>query len=97
MSLMGLMGVGAKAQNNGTWTIYDTRNSDICGNNISALAADSKGVWAGTYQGLCRLIGPAWMDYAMFNEKLKDQSVNCLMIDARGILWIGTDDHGIIE
>ncbi len=87
---------GLYAQN-GTWTLYDVRNSDICGNNISALAADSKGVWAGTYQGLCRLSGASWMDFSMFNEKLKDQSVNCLMLDQRGILWIGTDDYGVIE
>ena len=37
---------------NGKWEVYDTRSSDICGNNISAIAADAKGVWAGTYQGL---------------------------------------------
>ena len=97
MGFMGLMGNMATAQSNGTWTVYDTRNSDICGNNISALAADNKGVWAGTYQGLCRLGGAAWMDYSMFNDKLKDQSVNCLMVDARGVLWIGTDDYGVIE
>lgn len=97
MGFLGLMGNMATAQSNGTWTVYDTRNSDICGNNISALAADNKGVWAGTYQGLCRLGGAAWMDYSMFNDKLKDQSVNCLMVDARGVLWIGTDDYGVIE
>ena len=96
MGLLNLMELNAEAQN-GSWTVYDTRSSDICGNNISAIAADAKGVWAGTYQGLCRMTGASWMDYSMFNEKLKDQSVNCLMIDARGILWIGTDDHGVIE
>ena len=97
IGLRGLVGFDAKAQENGTWTVYNTRTSDICGNNISALAADGRGVWAGTFQGLCRLSGPAWMDYSMFNEKLKDQSVNCLMIDSRGVLWIGTDDYGVIE
>ena len=96
MGLMGFMSNMGHAQN-GTWSIYDTRSSDICGNNISALAADNKGVWAGTYQGLCRLAGASWMDYSMFNDKLKDQSVNCLMVDARGVLWIGTDDYGVIE
>lgn len=94
--VMGFIGNMGHAQN-GTWTVYSTRTSDICGNNISALAADSRGVWAGTYQGLCRLSGPSWLDYSMFNEKLKDQSVNCLMIDKRGVLWIGTDDYGVIE
>ena len=82
---------------NGTWTVYNTKNSDIGGNNISAIAADSKGAWVGTYQGLCRLNGGSWLDYAMFNEKLKDQSVNCLMTDKRGVVWIGTDDYGVIE
>lgn len=96
MGLMAFIGTIGHAQN-GTWTVYDTRSSDICGNNISALAADSRGVWAGTYQGLCRLSGPSWLDYSMFNDKLKNQSVNCLMIDHRGVLWIGTDDYGVIE
>ena len=92
-----LVSLGAQAQQNGTWTLYNTKNSDIGGNNISAIAADSKGVWVGTYQGLCRLNGASWLDYAMFNEKLKDQSVNCLMVDKRGVVWIGTDDYGVIE
>jgi len=82
---------------NGIWTVYDTRTSDICGNNISAITADDNLLWAGSYQGLCRLKGNTWTDYAMFNEKLKGQSVNCLMVDKRGILWIGTDDYGVIE
>lgn len=89
-------GTTAWAQN-GTWTVYDTQTSDIGGNNISAIAPDKNGTWVGTYLGLCRLKGGEWMDYAMFNEKLKDQSVNCLMVDKRGVLWIGTDDYGVIE
>ena len=69
MGLMGLMSVGARAQN-GTWTMFDTRTSDICGNNISAITADDNSIlWAGSYQGLCRLKGNTWTDYAMFNEK----------------------------
>ena len=96
-ALVALTSVGLHAQSNGTWTTYNTKNSEIGGNNISAIAADSKGVWVGTYQGLCRLNGAEWLDYAMFNEKLKDQSVNCLMTDKRGVVWIGTDDYGVIE
>lgn len=99
ISLMGLMGLTeskAVAQN-GTWTVYDTRTSDICGNNVQAIATDGRGVWVGTYQGICRMNGASWMDFSMFNEKLKDQSVNCLMVNNRGNLWIGTDDYGVIE
>ena len=94
--LLMLSATTAWAQN-GTWTIYNTKNSDIGGNNISAIAADTRGAWVGTFQGLCRLNGGSWLDYAMFNEKLKDQSVNCLMVDRRGVVWIGTDDYGVIE
>lgn len=97
IALLGLIGTESFAQNNGSWVLFDVRNSDICGNNISAISADADGVWAGTYQGLCRLKGLSWTDYAMFNEKLENQSVNCLMTDPRGILWIGTDDYGVIE
>ncbi len=97
LSLMLLAFCSLSAQENGYWQVYDTRTSDISGNNISAVAPDSKGVWVGTYQGLSRLNGPSWMDYSMFNEKLKNQSVNCLMVDERGVVWIGTDDYGVIE
>ena len=81
----------------GKWTVYDTQTSDICGNNVSALATDGSGAWVGTFNGLCRLKGTGWMDYAMFNEKLKDQSINCLMVDKKGTLWVGTDDFGVVE
>ena len=90
------LGAAAMAQGNGTWTLYNTKNSDIGSNNIAAVAADNKGAWVGTYQGLCRLNGASWLDYAMFNEKLKDQFVNCLVVEGNR-LWIGTDDYGVIE
>ena len=85
LGLIGLMGFNSLMAQNGTWTVYDTRTSDICGNNISAITADDNLLWAGSYQGLCRLKGNTWTDYAMFNEKLKGQSVNCLMVDNRGV------------
>ncbi len=91
-----LASLGLNAQK-GTWKVYDTRTSDICGNNISALATDGGGAWVGTFNGLCRLKGSGWMDYAMFNEKLKNQSINCLMVDKKGTLWVGTDDFGVVE
>ena len=83
---------------NGTWRLYNTNNSDIAGNNVLAIAADSKGaIWVGTLNGLCRLTGKnTWTDYAMFNKKLKGQSVNCMTFDKDGWLWIGTDDFGVI-
>ena len=89
--MMMLATMAATAQN-GAWTLFDTRTSDIGGNNIAAIAPDSKGVWVGTYQGLSRLNGGTWTDYSMFNEKLKDQSINCMMTDNRGVWGIPADE-----
>lgn len=63
-----------------------------------AVSSDDKGaVWVGTTLGLCRLSGRTWTDYSMFNQKLKDQFINCIAVDGRGVLWIGTDDYGVFE
>ena len=79
------------------WVNYNVRNSEINGNNVLAIACDAKGnLWVGTTLGLCQLKGRTWTDYAMFNEKLKDQFVNCLVVEGNR-LWIGTDDYGVIE
>lgn len=80
------------------WTIFNTSNSDIAGNNILALTTDAKGnKWVGTNLGLCRLTGRTWTDYTMFNKKLKDQFINCLTTDKEGNLWLGTDDYGVMK
>ena len=68
LAIIALQALSMQAQN-GAWVVYDTRNSDIGGNNIAAIAPDQKGVWVGTYQGLSRLSGPSWLDYSMFNSR----------------------------
>ncbi len=79
------------------WTHYEPDNSDINGDNVLAVASDNRGnLWVGTTQGLNRLKDGVWTDFADFNEKLKDQFVNCLVADGN-TLWIGTDDYGVIE
>jgi len=86
--------LGAAAQN---WTTFTMANSEL-GNTILAMAADKKNnKWFGTDLGMARLTGKSWTDFAMFNEKLKGQYVNCLTVDANNVLWIGTDDYGVIE
>lgn len=86
--------VGAGAQK---WTNYTVKNSGLIGNNILAVANDGHGgLWVGSTQGLNKLKDGSWTDYAEFNEKLKNQFVNCLVVEGN-TLWIGTDDYGIIE
>lgn len=80
-----------------TWTNYTMKNSGITGNNILAITSDIRGnIWVGTTQGLSRYKDGEWTDFADFNEKLKNQFVNCLVVEGN-TLWIGTDDYGVIE
>lgn len=80
-----------------TWTNYNKKNSGLIENNILAVTSDKWGnLWVGTTQGLNKLREGQWTDYADFNEKLKDQFVNCLVAEGN-TLWIGTDDYGVIE
>lgn len=73
------------------------QNSEL-GNSILAMTSDKKGSkWFGTELGMARLTGKTWTDFSMFNEKLKGQYVNCLTVDDNNMLWIGTDDYGVIE
>ena len=96
LTIISLLAVAivSQAQN---WTQFNKTNSEL-GNTILAMASDKKNVkWFGTDLGLARLSGKTWTDFAMFNEKLKDQYVNCLTVDASNKIWIGTDDYGVIE
>lgn len=79
------------------WSRFTMKNSEL-GNTILAMASDKKGYkWFGTELGMAKLVGKSWTDFSMFNQKLKDQYVNCLTVDANNVLWIGTDDYGVIE
>jgi len=79
------------------WTRFTMQNSEL-GNSVLAMASDKRNnKWFGTELGMARLTGKTWTDFAMFNEKLKGQYVNCLTVDANNVLWIGTDDYGVIE
>jgi len=79
------------------WTRFTMQNSEL-GNSLLAMTSDRKNVkWFGTELGMARLTGKTWTDFSMFNSKLKGQYVNCLTVDANNVLWIGTDDYGVIE
>ncbi|MCQ2275218.1 MAG: T9SS type A sorting domain-containing protein [Bacteroidales bacterium] len=79
------------------WTNYNKKNSGLIENNILAVTTDKwDNLWVGSTQGLNKFANGQWTDYAEFNEKLKDQFVNCLVSDGN-TLWIGTDDFGVIE
>ena len=89
-----LLAIAAPAQK---WTNFTMKNSDLTGNNILAIDVDNRGnLCVGTTQGLNSYKNGSWTDYSDFNEKLKNQFVNCLLSEGN-TLWIGTDDYGVIE
>jgi len=94
ITLATMLALSASAQK---WTNYTTKNSGLTGNNILAVTVDNRGnLWVGTTQGLNSFKNDSWTDYSDFNEKLKNQFVNCLVAEGN-TLWIGTDDYGVIE
>ncbi|MBQ7063072.1 MAG: hypothetical protein IJM88_07275 [Bacteroidales bacterium] len=95
--MMAAFGLPFGALNAQNWTRFTMQNSEL-GNSVLAMAADKKNnKWFGTELGMARLSGRTWTDFSMFNEKLKGQYVNCLTVDGSGVIWIGTDDYGVIE
>ena len=77
--LFTLAALAASAQK---WTNYTEKNSGLIGNNILAITTDHRGnLWVGSTQGLNKFKDGQWTDYADFNEKLKNQFVNCLVVE----------------
>ncbi|BAP55870.1 two-component system sensor histidine kinase/response regulator [Thioploca ingrica] len=86
----------------GEWTVYDQENSDLPNNTIRSLLSDGQGgLWIGTLQedGYGGWIGGGlvhwnrsdeWTGYQQENSGLPDDTVNSLLSDGKGGLWIGT-------
>jgi hypothetical protein len=84
----------------GEWTIYDTRNSGLPYNGVTALAVDARGtIWVGTGRwwahaggGLAEFDGTNWAVYNASNSGLPDNDHTGLSIDASGNVWSGTEN-----
>jgi hypothetical protein len=84
----------------GEWTIYDTRNSGLPYNGVTALAIDAEGIlwvgtgrwWAHTGGGLAKFDGTNWTVYNASNSGLPDNDHVSLSIDAEGNIWSGTEN-----
>jgi sugar lactone lactonase YvrE len=76
----------------GTWTQYNTSNSDLPNNGVYAIAIDDNGAkWFGTgYGGVARFDGATWTIYDASNSGLLSNNVNTIAIDNDGAKWFGT-------
>ncbi|MGC8837041.1 MAG: two-component regulator propeller domain-containing protein [Anaerolineae bacterium] len=75
-----------------TWTKYDTSNSGLGGNGISALVvAPGETLWAGTTDaGVSHFDGTTWTSYDTGNSGIVSDQVRALTLDAQNRLWVGT-------
>jgi len=74
------------------WTVYNTSNSDLPDNYVTALAIDAlENKWIGTCNGFAKFDGRNWRAYAL-NFGLPFEDVNALAIDGSN-LWIGNGPY----
>ena len=72
------------------WTVYNTNNSDISGNNVWNVTCDGIHVYISTNgYGLDYKFGSNWYQYNVGNSDLPDNEVNPVYIDPFGKIWIG--------
>lgn len=86
------------------WVVYDSSNTALGSNNISAnaLLYDSEGnIWAGTWGGGVSMFnGTEWVTYDTGNSPLPDQTVWAACVDSSDVVWFSTlegiasFDHG---
>ncbi len=85
----------SRAQNNG-WFTYDTTNSAIPSNIVTAVLTDpDNDVWVGTFSGLAKF--EDFFNWTILNtstSNLPDNRITCLNLDASGRIWAGTLSGG---
>jgi ligand-binding sensor domain-containing protein len=73
------------------WVIYDTSNSDLAANQVSAIAVDRDGsLWFATDSGACRYDGVGWTTYTPVNSGLPYERVTAITVDSSGNKWFAT-------
>jgi hypothetical protein len=78
------------------WTIYDTSNSGLPDDSVSALALEGDDArWFGTQGGVARFDGTTWTVYDTSNSGLPDDHVRAIAIDPGGVKWFGTATGGV--
>lgn len=85
-----------RAQTQG-WFTYDTLNSGIPSNLVTAVEIDAQNaVWVGTAGGLARLENFFnWTVWDQGNSALRDNWISCVKKDPSGRMWVGTHSGGL--
>jgi ligand-binding sensor domain-containing protein len=87
-------GNGVGKYTDGTWTYYNTSNSSLLSNSVTALATISNGgMIIGTYYGLSFLSASgAWSSYK--DPYVTTMPINAIKVASNGWIWVGTENLG---
>lgn len=78
------------------WQIYNTGNSELPNNRITALTLiGSNEIWIGTYNGLAIFDGTEWQVFTSNDSDLPPGTVSSIKSDKRGVKWIGVAGGGL--
>ena len=73
--------------------IFNSENGLLCGH-ANAIAQTSDGMlWVGTYAGLYSYNGSEFSRISNIDDI---RNVNCIFVDKKDRLWIGTNDNGLV-
>lgn len=88
--------LGLSAQTQG-WFTYDTTNSAIPSNLVTAVYADTdNAIWVGTFEGLAKFEDFFnWTVYRTDNSNLPNNRINCINQAVDGKIWLGTLAGGL--
>ncbi len=92
----GTYDAGASFLQNGRF--HSIRKPVLPSNLVWSIAEDKAGsVWLATFEGLCRLQGTADSKSTVYTERngLPNSNVTRVHVDARGELWVSTEDGGV--
>jgi|GEM_PF-4495054 len=73
------------------WTVYDTTNSGLISNVVTALSTQGGIIWCGTHNGASKFDGSSWTNYTTA-DGLASNIINAITIESStGYVWFGTD------
>lgn len=77
---------------NGSWTLYNTANSDLPSDIIHDIAIhpETNHIWIGTNNGLARFTRQSWTIYDRNNTDMTHNVVRAVAIDEFNTIWAGT-------
>ena len=81
-----------------TWTIYNTGNSGIGSNSLTGLDYYNNNVYITSFgNGLSVKTGLTFSVFNTSNSQIVSDDLNCVTVDAAGVVWIGSSGSGLIK